>query len=124
MLFISACFPEPCIEWFEYNLQRELDSDPSTCPLHSLHSAYQKCRGCTKTGNGEIKNGNGEMRKWGMENKSVAARGSAVTRKQWQRQRIGEGKCASQANPSRAQLELTYTAPNHFRSKIHSCSLA
>ena len=38
--------------------------------------------GCTKTRNGEIRNGkwgNAEMRKWGMENKSVAARGSAVS---------------------------------------------
>ena len=54
--------------------------------------------------------GNGEMRKWGTEDKSMglnhhygqdirghmAARGSAVTHKQWQRQRIGEGKCACQ----------------------------
>ena len=47
--------------------------------------------------------GNGEMRKcgkWGVEDKGVAARGSAVTHKQWQRQRIGEGKCACQANPT------------------------
>ena len=83
--------------------------------------------GCTKTRIGEIRNGkwgNAEMRKWGVEDKSVAARGSAVTHKQWQRQRIGEGKCACQANPSRAQLELTYTAPNHFRSRFYSCSLA
>ena len=36
------------------------------------------------------------MRKWGVEDKGVAARGSAVTHKQWQRQRIGEGKCACQ----------------------------
>ena len=54
--------------------------------------------------------GNGEMRKWGTEDKSMglnhhygqdirghmAARGSAVTHKQWQRQRIGDGKCACQ----------------------------
>ena len=83
--------------------------------------------GCTKTRNGEIRNekwGNAEMQKWGVEDKSVATRGSAVTHKQWQRQRIGEGKCACQANPSRAQLELTYTAPNHFRSRFYSCSLA
>ena len=40
---------------------------------------------------------NAEMRKWRVENKSVAARGSAVTHKQWQKQRIGEGKCACQS---------------------------
>ena len=56
--------------------------------------------GSTKTRNGEIRNGkwrNAEMRKWRVENKSVAARGSAVTHKQWQRQRIGKGKCACQS---------------------------
>ena len=56
--------------------------------------------GCTKTRNGEIRNGkwrNAEMRKWRVENKDVAARGSAVTHKQWQRQSIGKGKCACQS---------------------------
>jgi len=33
LLFISACFPELCVEWLEYNLQRELSTDPSTRPL-------------------------------------------------------------------------------------------
>ena len=57
----------------------------------------------------------------------MAARGSAMTHKQWQRQRIGERHLRSSgrgrglvrasvlANPSRAQLELT---GNHFRSRF------
>ena len=51
---------------------------------HVMQPSYAKVIGvgCTKTRNGEIRNGkwgNAEMRKWGMENKSVAARGSAVS---------------------------------------------
>ena len=61
-----------------------------SCP--DVMRSRARIMGCTKTRNGEIRNG-----KWGVEDKGVAARGSAVTHKQWQRQRIGEGKCACQS---------------------------
>ena len=55
-------------------------------------------------GNGE----NAEMRKWGMEDKSVAASRDL---------QAGRGlvRASVLANPSRAQLELT---SNHFRSRF------
>ena len=65
-----------------------------------------------KCENGKMGNGEQKRGRQGERRDSSSGRGRGLVR------------ASVLAKPSRAQLELTYTAPNHFRSRFYSCSLA